>query len=237
MPGYVRSSSASSSAPKRMRSSVVSKSKPKYKTNNIPVKIRVGRQPIPKQFYNTMKYSEMVSFNLGITSLGSYLFSANGLYDPNISGTGHQPMYFDQLTALYDHYTVLKSKIKMTLLSTNGWTGSVVMSLGTDDDTTLVAAASHVIWERPTFKTKLMNPAVEPSQCVLTNSWDAKKVFGGDPQSKNELSGSSSANPTEQTYWVVYCDALPAGISLAVTIKVEIEYDVVWDELTSIATS
>ena len=35
----------------------------------------------------------------------------NSLFDPDQTGTGHQPYYFDQFAALYNRYTVLGSKL------------------------------------------------------------------------------------------------------------------------------
>ena len=36
------------------------------------------------------------------------------MFHPDKSSVGHQPMYFDQLQAIYDHFTVINSRIKVT---------------------------------------------------------------------------------------------------------------------------
>lgn len=228
-PSRTRTSNKSGSLSKRTR--YTSSKKKKYYTKN-PVAIRLGKQPIPKQLYNRLKYAETVNVPIGVTGLGSYLFSCNGMYDPNITGTGHQPMYFDQFTAMYDHYTVLKSTMKATVVANTE--GACIFSLGQDDDTTISAAFSYTIWERPGYQTKVVNAPVEPSNTSLWSKWDAKKVFGCDPQSDPSMQGSSTANPTEQTYYVIYFDTLP---STTVTVLVEIWFDVVWDEYVSMVAS
>ena len=43
-------------------------------------------------------------------------FGVNCLYDPYLSVGGTQPLYFDQLAAIYSHYTVMKSRIKVTMI-------------------------------------------------------------------------------------------------------------------------
>ncbi len=56
---------------------------------------------------------------LGLTAPTSgnavtYFYSANGMFDPNITGTGHQPIGFDQMMLMYEQCTVIKSSIQVT---------------------------------------------------------------------------------------------------------------------------
>lgn len=63
----------------------------------------------------TMRYQEQFSIDstLGGVVPGTYVFCANGLYDPNTTGTGHQPRGFDQLMAMYRRYEVLESLLEV----------------------------------------------------------------------------------------------------------------------------
>lgn len=228
-PSRTRSSYKSGSSSKRTK--YTTSKKKKYYTKN-PVAIRLGKQPIPKQLFNRLKYAETVNVAIGVSGLGSYIFSCNGMYDPNTTGGGHQPMYFDQWSAMYNHYTVLKSTMKATVVANT--TGATIFSLGQDDDATINAATSYTIWERSGFQTKVVNAPVNPENTFLWSKWDAKKVFGADPQSDPSLQGSATSNPTEQTFYVLYFDATP---STYVTVLVEIWYDVVWDEYVSMVAS
>lgn len=60
------------------------------------------------------------SVDPGIASCAAYIYSLNGLYDPNITGVGDQPTGFDQYMALYDLYTVLAVKVKVKVLNGDG---------------------------------------------------------------------------------------------------------------------
>ena len=64
---------------------------------------------MPKTKVVRLKYVEFFSSNTGTAVPAVKYFSANGCYDPYISGTGHQPRGFDQWTAFYDHYCALRS--------------------------------------------------------------------------------------------------------------------------------
>jgi len=71
--------------------------KPKTTTN-----INKSLTPFAQRYITKMKYSENV-----ISALSQYRFRLNGLFDPNLTGGGHQPHGFDQLATIYNRYRVI----------------------------------------------------------------------------------------------------------------------------------
>lgn len=66
----------------------------------------------PKSIITKIRYCEDLS--LATSSTPSYNnFRANGLFDPDQTGIGHQPLYFDNYAAIYTRYRVLGSRIKV----------------------------------------------------------------------------------------------------------------------------
>lgn len=61
---------------------------------------------------------------------GTYVWKVNSLYDPDSSGTGHQPMYYDQYKALYQRYSVFGCKVDVKIVNdgTTSIYGSLVFS-------------------------------------------------------------------------------------------------------------
>lgn len=59
--------------------------------------------PVPQRFITKHKYS--TTFTLGAAQ-PIYRFNMNSLYDPDLTGTGHQPYGFDQMAALFNRYRV-----------------------------------------------------------------------------------------------------------------------------------
>ena len=53
-----------------------------------------------------------------------YLFGANNGYDPDHSGTGHQPMGWDEMAAVYGTYAVVGSKITVRCSPVAFFTGA-----------------------------------------------------------------------------------------------------------------
>lgn len=66
----------------------------------------VKRHPLSPTYKAVLPYFETgLSINPAAGGVvGSYVFQINGPYDPNVTGIGHQPLGFDQLMLMYEHY-------------------------------------------------------------------------------------------------------------------------------------
>ena len=59
---------------------------------------------------------------------------------PNHTGVGHQPLYFDQLMTIYNHYIVIGAKITVKFYSVPCYYSSQCMPLPNDDGTIVPAS-------------------------------------------------------------------------------------------------
>lgn len=59
----------------------------------------------------TLRYVEDFTLNPGSNDTSVYVFRANSIFDPNYTGTGHQPMYADFYAAIYQYYKVSMATI------------------------------------------------------------------------------------------------------------------------------
>lgn len=69
-------------------------------------------------------YTDSYKFDNGGAGLIYKTFTGNDVYDPDYTGTGHQPTYYDQLSAIYAKVKVLSSQITVTVKNTQanlGW--------------------------------------------------------------------------------------------------------------------
>ncbi len=199
------------------------RSKGNRRNNNQNLTLVRAPKGFPTRMFMSHAYSE--TFTNASTTLQAYQFSCNGLYDPNITGTGHQPMYFDNMIAIYNHYTVLRSRIVLDIIT--GIDG--VVALAIEDDTTGVSNINAAI-ELPTGRSVLI-PAATFKATRLTLNWDARKYFGGNTFDNDNLQGNSASNPTEQSYYTFYYYPADGVSSLSVTVKAYIVYEAMWDEL------
>lgn len=226
-----RTSNGVSTPAKRAKTSVsksrTNRNRP-FVASYIPRPLQLGKTSLPLRLENTLRYADVVSLVTGAGGNQTHLFSCNGLYDPNITGIGHQPLYFDQLVALYKHYTVLSSKIKITAINNSDIGHAGVATLYIDDDTTLIVA-EHARQEAIGATTVVMNPHVTLPQS-LRASFNAAKTFGGNVVDNEELSGDAGANPAEQSYYAL---CLHAAALETWEFHVEMEFRTVWHELAT----
>ncbi len=67
-----------------------------------------SRTPWATRAVTQIQYTDEFDINLTSGSLSTYVFNSNGLYDPDQTGTGHQPLGFDQYAVMYNRYRVLR---------------------------------------------------------------------------------------------------------------------------------
>ena len=203
----------------------------------MPYSRAFNSNPFPPKLYNTLRYSEQVIVNTSdsLNGCGSYLFQANNLYDPNYTGTGHQPLYYDQLTGIYNHWTVISSKMTIRVQRVSNPV-QVQCVLLLDDDATLGTTNNiNLLTER----SGAVFGAADPGNgllLTLSKTWSARKWFGANPLDNDNLQGTVSAGPSEGVYYGFMVQDL-TGTSQSVACHVTMEFNVIWDELASVASS
>lgn len=189
----------------------------------------------PKKITLTHKYSEIIQVTSTAPTPAVYQISCNSLYDPNATGTGHQPYYMDQLSALYQHYVVLGSKITMRICPTVNTSGCIVTGF-INDDTASVSGNPPYTAEYGSGQTRLLTPGfTKPATFVM--KWSAAKQFGKAVLANTELQGTPSSNPAEQQYYTFQMTDSSYANNLLFNLYWQIEYIAVWKELKDIAAS
>lgn len=190
-----------------------------------------GRQPFPPTLQSQLKYAEVIDLSL-VNGFGTARFRANSMFDPNMATGGHQPMYFDQLMDLYNHYTVMNARIKVTQLGPNissGGDRDGFLALVLDDDGSYSwSTPQQPIEARLSTWCPWNNNGSGPGS--LTGSYDAERFYGAAAMANDQLKGNSSADVLEQMVWHIFGYDANLGTGSAY-VMVEIEYNCVFDEL------
>jgi hypothetical protein len=76
------------------------------------------QNPIGMRLTTRVTYSEVIPY--ATVAFVDYQFRLNSLFDPNYTGTGHQPKGFDQLAAFYQRYRVYRVHWKISWVNTSG---------------------------------------------------------------------------------------------------------------------
>lgn len=135
--------------------------------------------PFGKQFYTKLRYNEAHTFGASSTVnfASNYKYCLNSLYDPNVSGVGHQPMGFDTLMSIYEKYTVVAAKITVCFIGDT--TVPSVCGLRLVDGNETAVADKKVAIENGDSSWKYMTTANGGSnKIILSRSVNCKKFFG-----------------------------------------------------------
>lgn len=80
--------------------------------------------PLAQRLRTTLVYNEVVGGGNNVLGQTDYVWNLNSLFDPNYTGTGHQPRGFDQLAALYERYRVYAVRYNVRVWLNTGYNGS-----------------------------------------------------------------------------------------------------------------
>lgn len=184
-----------------------------------------------------MKYHEGISLAPGLTGQpDSFVFSAGSLFDPNVSGTGHQPRGFDQIIALYSHYTVISSKCTATFIQNSevaGQNDTEAMAVGIvmRHDTSILTDQSAILEDR-NVRWKTIAPAQSGGNVRVVQKFNPKSFLGiSKPMSSANLRGSVVSSPSESGFFQIF--AMPISYeqpSGELQVSVDIVYTAVFTE-------
>lgn len=197
----------------------------------------VGRvlNVFPNKYRAKLRYVDMwfSSGAFGSGTPGVYVFSANGLFDPDFTGTGHQPMGFDQLMAFYKHYVVTKSRITVWFNNTES-VYPVSVALAVQDSSAGLTNYTRILEAGNVVSTSLPGPQngaqtsglpTKLVQAVDIGKFQTVRYLPDD----DTLRGSAAANPATSVYYAIYFNA--AGtVTGACDFAVEIDYEAIFLE-------
>lgn len=211
------------------------------KSNYPSRKPRVGRSylnrrytnsPFPLIRYAKLQYFEELSINPSGTA-ASVGYRANGMFDPLVSTGGHQPMGFDQLMAIYDHFEVFGSKITVRFLP-NG--EQYYCGIYLDDDSTSVPVnPTQLMEQRGNSMSTLSVTSIKPT--IISKKYSQRRTFGKSVRGADSQKGTAAADPTEQANFEVWCCGVAGADPGPVTVLVKIEYFAKFSELRTLSQS
>lgn len=184
------------------------------------------------------RYVDTITLNPTIgANMVYHTFSANGMYDPDITGTGHQPRGFDQYMQFYQHYTVIGSKLKATFVTNDAtYTGLSYVGLTQTGGATPAITDIHTVIEKKSFK---VNTVMGTRPRVVTSKCNLSKAFGQKVLQEDANAGTAAANPAEQWYFQVMAGTNKVGVTDpdAMQVLIEIEYIAILHEPKDIGGS
>lgn len=191
-------------------------------------------QGFPKSMLITHKYRDIISVTAIAGTVAGLQFSCNGMFQPIVGG--HQPMYYDQMAALYDHYTVIGSKIRWKITPVKQLTQACYVACFINDDASITPTSVGSYAEQTTGKLRQL-PVTATHSVILTQSWSAKKFFPGSTLSNFALRGDTGSNPTEQSVFTLGISPTGGAPNQDFTVECDVSYIAVWTEIKDLGPS
>lgn len=167
---------------------------------------------IPDRVQVKLQYSghyKPTSLNGSTVVVAYEEFKGNSIYDPWSTGSGHQPLYYTQLAALYFRWRVKASSIRVQVVDAPGALSGNVVSIVPTPGYVLSASAtpgtgssSYVPSEQPYSKNKLIS--FYNGTGDIKHYMTTQKIFGlHSDQMDSAYVGAQAADPTQLWYWCV----------------------------------
>lgn len=188
------------------------------------------------KFRGHLRYgAASLNFTAAVATVGTYVFTANGLFDPNITGGALFPAGFAQLIGSYQHYIVSASRI--TVIFTNNSTTPAMVGIALEPDASGSTDVANML-ELPFEQMVQLEPSTAyGSSKTLSMSVNLSKYFGENVLSATAIyRGDAASNPTEQAYFHCKGFGLKGG-SADIFMTVKIEYTATFTEPRELSPS
>lgn len=180
----------------------------------------------PNSIITKLRYCDYIGLTSSTGGATSQVFRANGIFDPDYTATGHQPMWRDVYAGVYDFYTVLGSKITVTFHSRNASYGHVVGIIGSDS-ASLSSTVTTLLEQNNSVHT--LTGTANTSPVTLELVYSPEENLGSDVKNDNSTMTAVGADPSsgEGTYYFgIYAATEDGTTTAALSVKVTIEYTV-----------
>lgn len=189
-------------------------------------RIPTSFNPIPDRLHVRLRYNDNYIFST-TTSAQVQAFRGNSIYDPDLTGAGHQPLYRDQYDTLYLRYFVIGSSISCTVVCPYGDQAmQFVLYPQVSDATT--GAVTRQDAEKPRARSVIVAGG---SQTKTIRMRASSSGMFGQRLSMNKIddvySSLMSGNPARIWYWILSAQNPDSVTASACVISVNITYDVI----------
>lgn len=199
----------------------------------------------PTRLRRTLQYVDNYLLSSVAGSIVTQQWKVNSMFDPDLTGTGHQPRGFDQLCTTsgpYAKYRVLAVRISGEALSTNDATMTLIN--GFSDLATIPTVPGGGIGsisgtsELPGWTALFIPPAGAPvarfAQAARIS--EIEGVSESAVLSEDNYSATSVADPADLAYFTVKMQAENSGNGAA-NLLIRFEFDVQFEEPILLAAS
>lgn len=184
---------------RKLRSRKVQRKLSAFKRGRKTVNVNRALAPFAQRYITKMKYAEVRTVTgPAAGGLVQYNFRLNSIFDPNLTGVGHQPYGHDQLADIYNRYRVYRVDYAISALNTDGATNYSVVGVVPANEQIATFIGVSDIMESP--RAKYITQAPNAALKVLKGSVSLASLAGrtkSQYMSDDRYQAEFLANPAE----------------------------------------
>lgn len=169
----------------------------------------------------------------------NHVFRINSIYDTDFTALGHQPLGYDEMSALYGKYTVIGVKATYQFNSQDSSYSNVV-GMGLSTTSAGVTNIENMV-ENGKCRWKLVPPASHSNNLgkdSLSLRINPNKFLGvSHPMSEDTVQADTSSNPEQLCYLKLTCGPQTADDAYGVRGVLKLDFTVIWSEPKTLTVS
>lgn len=184
----------------------------------------------PDRLKTKLIYCDVIQLSSTLGSVADYVFRLNSLYDPDYTSTGHHPQWWAQLTAVYDHYRVLGSKITCRFVPNSvcdtpaNVRGPFIVGVTGSDSSALSASSYPTLLEDGSSNNAIIvDRQGSANVATVSQTYSPKRDLGQNPYD-DTLSAATTTNPSKQFFAHVWAKDMSTANATSISVQVQIEF-------------
>ncbi len=185
----------------------------------------------PNKLLTRLRYVDTMQLISTSGGLAKQVFRINSTYDPDLTGTGHQPLYRDTYAGIYDQYAVVSAKITLKIINN----GSVAIHCGmlVDDDASTSSSYNTLLEQNNGQHTLIPAQSGSLSSHTFYLNWSCEKFLGINPYASETYKTAVGSNPTEESNLLVWMQPVDLAATITNYIQITLEQVVLFTELST----
>ena len=179
------------------------------------------------RYLTKLNYSELFALTFsGVGVPGVYQFRVNSIFDPNLTGTGHQPLGHDELSYFYQRYRVKGMAYRISFANTEAKNAEIMISVRPNASYSTVIEtvreSSYTV-----YKTMLGEDGTSRAYRSCKGYASVAKLRGvknSVVSNDDEYQALIGQNPVQVPVLTIYVNNQNTGQSLVVNVRVDLVY-------------
>lgn len=186
----------------------------------------------PDRLVTILKYSENYTFNSGTATPSAQVWALNSAYDPNNSGVGHQPSFYDTFSSVYGRYFVRRFKIEVQIENTTATVGLYAVCNYSDQSISGNSVEQIIEAKYSKYQT-LSLPTGNAAVKSIIMPWMSSMKIMGQPNTEadDNMYAGVASNPSDIAWGVLKMCSVDNATAMTAIARVVIYQEVVFKDL------